>query len=375
MSDVKIFSADSHAPEGDMFSEYIDREFQFRAPHIQPLQREGKSDLYYTLEGFPPFALPERGLSADLSGASSKAEINKNFRGWDPVARLNDQDVDGVVGEVIHTNNLGFRLFWLSDQSLQRACFRGYNDWLADYCSQAPKRLVGVPLISVFDLDDAITQLQRAHKRNLLGAMIPLTPLASRPQYDSTFYDPFWAAVQELDTPLILHGITGNAYETPLSSVAYWREDFTLGMMIRPHEAQRVLAQLIFSGVFERFPRLKVNCAENGTDWIPWYVGRLERAARGPFSYPTKLSLKPVEYFRRNVYFSYIDEPHVLANRHLLEPDNLMFATDFPHGASTWPKSAEVVERDTGELPTEVRQALIHNNVIKFFNIPTPALV
>lgn len=374
MSDVKIFSADGHAPEGDMFSQYIDKAFRFRAPRIETRERADKMEDFYILEGLPPIPVPEGDRAAKRLEPGAD-DVNTSFRGWDPNERLKDQDVDSVVGEVIHTNNLGFRLFWLTDAALQRACFRAYNDWLAEYCSPDPNRLVGVPLVPVYDINEGIAELERTNKRNLRGAMIPLSPPATCPPYTATVYDPLWAALQELDTPVILHGITGGGYETPLSPAAWWRDDFTLGMVIRPHEAQRVLAQLILSGVFERFPRLKVICAENGTDWIPWYVGRLERAARGPFSFPTKLSLKPIEYFRRNVYFTYIDEPHVVRDHQLLGEDKLMFATDYPHRQSIWPDSMKVADRDTSALPAHLRHALIHDNAMQAFNMPSPVLV
>jgi predicted TIM-barrel fold metal-dependent hydrolase len=136
----------------------------------------------------------------------------------------------------------------------------------------------------------------------------------------------------------------------------------------------RVLGQLILSGVCERFPNLKVISEENGTDWLPFFVGRLAKMV-SKTSYPTPLSMKPIEYFRRNIGFTYINEPHVVENRELLGPDKLMFATDFPHRASIWPNSLKVVERDTAGLPAEVRQALIFDNAIKAFNLPAPALV
>ena len=162
MSDLTIFSADSHAPEGDMFSKYVDKDFQFRAPRIEARERAGELEEFYILEGLPPFGLPERDLSSERSRTGAEGAADTSFRGSDPVDRLKDQDVDGVVGEVIHTNNLGFRLFWLTDQPLQRACFRGYNDWLADYCSLDPNRLVGVPLISVYDIENAIAAYAEA---------------------------------------------------------------------------------------------------------------------------------------------------------------------------------------------------------------------
>src|SRR5581483_1467967 len=110
--------------------------------------------------------------------------------GWDPVQRLLDQDVDGVDGEVLYTT-LGFRLFWLSDARLQQACFRVYNDWLAEFCSHSPSRLIGLALISLYDVEDACRELRRSAELGHHGAMIFLQPPAACPPYSSLTYDRF----------------------------------------------------------------------------------------------------------------------------------------------------------------------------------------
>ncbi len=385
--DLKIFSADSHVSEpADLWEKRIDKEYRFRAPRLETRERNGKMEDFFIYEGFPPHpvavglgAAARNGARQDSDQAFSFRDERKGYNdarpgGWDPAERLKDQDIDGVAGEVLHTT-LAFRLFWMEDAGLKRACFRAYNDWLAEYCSYSPQRLIGVPLIAIEDIDEAVKELERSHKMGLKAGMVPLSPSKGCPPYSSPVYDKLWAAFQEMDTPIVFHEITGGGYESPLSPSSYWREDFQLGMLIRPHEVQRTLGQLILSGVLERFPRLKVISAENGTDWLPWYVARLERAARGPFSYPTKLSLKPIEYFRRNVYFTYINEPHAVHNRELLGEDKLLYATDYPHSASAWPESMKVFERDAAVLPDDVRRGLIAENLIKAFNLPQPVLV
>ncbi len=129
--------------------------------------------------------------------------------GWDPVERLKDQDIDGVEAEVLYTS-LGMPLFGLKDPELQRACFRIYNDWLAEFCSHNPKRLLGVPLISLDDVGPGgpgIGALPQAEPqgRDDLG----LSP-EDRP-YSSPIYDPFWQAASDLEMPLSLHIVTGGA--------------------------------------------------------------------------------------------------------------------------------------------------------------------
>jgi predicted TIM-barrel fold metal-dependent hydrolase len=375
MADYGIFSADSHVSEpGDLWVQRIDREFQYRAPRLERRERNGKLQDLWIYEGFPPHPVGV-GLGAASRNGESFREQEKGYAdalpgGWDPAERLKDQDVDGVEGEVLHTT-LAFRLFWIQDPKLQRACFRVYNDWLAEFCSHSPRRLVGVPLISLYDVALGVEELERCATIGLRGAMIWLSPPAPCQPYTSTVYDPFWAAAQDLEMPVVLHEITGGA-ESRLSPSSYWDENMSLGAITQPHEAQRTLAQLILSGVFERFPRLNVICEENGTDWIPWFAHRVERSARRAGSYPTKLSMAPIEYFRRNVYFTYIDEPEAVEYRDLLGPGRLMFATDYPHTASTWPRSQQIVDRDTAHLDPELRRSLVHDNVIKLFNLASP---
>jgi predicted TIM-barrel fold metal-dependent hydrolase len=381
MAKYEIFSADSHVSEpGDLWMERIDKELQFRAPRIEQRERNGRLQDFFIYEGFPPHPAAIGLGAASRTGTDGTPEAFRNAGrgyadarpgGWDPAQRLQDQDVDGVVGEVLITT-LCFRLFWMSDAKLQRACFRVYNDWLSEFCSYAPERLVGVPLISLTDIPLAIEELERTAKRGMKGAMIWLSPPEPYPAYSSFAYDPFWAAAQEMEMPIVLHENTGGA-ETRLSPSSYWDEAMSLGAIVRPHEVQRTLGQIILSGVLERFPRLKVVSMENHTDWLPWYVKRVARVRSA--SYPTPLSLKPVEYLQRQVSFTYIDEPEAMESLELVGVENMMFSTDYPHSAATWPHSQEIVERDLGAMAPEVRQQIIHDNVLRVFGIKAPVLV
>jgi predicted TIM-barrel fold metal-dependent hydrolase len=375
MSDYKIYSADSHVSEpGDLWVERIDAEYRFRAPRLEARERNGKMEDLWIYEGWPPHP-----VGVGLGAADRNGPGNSSFRaegkgygdalagGWDPAARLKDQDVDGVEGEVLYTT-LGFRLFWIADEGLQRACFRVYNDWLAEFCSYAPDRLVGLALISLYDVDEAILELRRAAKQGHRGAMIFLSPPAGYPSYSTKAYDRFWAEAQELDMAMVLHENTGGA-ESRTSPSSYWDPDLTLGVTItRPHEVQRSLGGMILSGVFERFPRLRMITAENGTDWLPWFLGRLKRKPRAT-SYPTPLTMLPIEYWYRNCFATYINEQDAVEHRDIIGVDNLMFATDYPHSASTWPKSEEIVARDMADVSEADRRKLIHDNTLRAFGI------
>ena len=207
MVDYKLFSADSHVSEPpDLWLERIGQAYAYRAPRVESRMKDGRVQEFLIYEGFPPHPVSVGLASAAREGNKSEyTESGKGYSGalkggWDPAARLEDQDIDGVEAEILHAT-LCFRLFWLKDAALQRACFTAYNDWLAEFCSYAPKRLIGVPCISLYDIDLAVEELQRTAKLGLRGAMIWLSPPAGAPAYDNPIYDKFWAAAQDLGDP------------------------------------------------------------------------------------------------------------------------------------------------------------------------------
>ena len=372
MSDLELISADSHVNEpGDLWVERIDKVFRDRAPHVvenPPGQRPGA---YFVLEGIPPIHL------AQGMGAGKKPEeLPKFFQsstykdgrpgGWDPAERLKDMDLDGVQADVIYTT-LGFRQFWFTDADLQRACFRVYNDWLANYCAHAPQRLVGLALISLHDIDEAIKELRRCAGRGLKGALIWASPPEDRP-YSSPLYDPFWAAAQDLGMPISLHSITGVGAESRLAIKQPL--DRYVRSTVLSHEVQRTLVVLICSGVLERFPELKIVSAENEVGWLPFFLQKLDQAQEEyRYLYPVPLKLKPSEYFRRQIFATFIDDPVGVASRELIGVENIMWSSDYPHTVSTWPHSREVVERDFKGVPEDEKRLIVRENVARLYGL------
>jgi len=372
MADLQLISSDSHVSEPpDLWVERLDLKYRDRAPRLV-LNPDGQEGAYFIYEGYPPHNLAiglGAGRTPEELAAFLKTGTYADARpgGWDPAQRLPDMELDGVEAEVLYTT-LGFRLFWLKDAGLQRACFHVYNDWLAAYCSYAPKRLKGLALISLYDPKAGAQELERCAKLGLKGAMIWCSPPADQP-YSSEIYDPFWAAAQELDMPVSLHAITGME-RIPWE---YGAEKRAMRSTVTPHEIEKSFSILILSGVLERFPRLKIVSAENNCGWLPYYLQRMDRgfARFGPSGtvtpWPAKLTLKPSEYFRRQMYCTFIDDSFGVASRHWIGVDNIMWSSDYPHTASTWPHSRDIIARDFKDVSEVEKRKIVRENAAQLY--------
>src|ERR1700736_6855138 len=156
--DMRVISAASHMMEpADLWETRLDNKFRDRAPKV--IKSESGKGYLFIAPGVRPFPVAG-GFGIGKSGEELKEHLKKGYEaarpsGWDPAERLKDQDVDGVEAEVLYAT-LGMPLFNLNDAELQRACFRIYNGWLAEFCSYNPKRLIGLALISLEDIGEGV---------------------------------------------------------------------------------------------------------------------------------------------------------------------------------------------------------------------------
>ncbi len=373
MSEYPLFDADSHVSEPlNLWQERLPAKYRDKAPRMLK-EHEGKPGAWWLIEegrephnvilGFGANKTLEE-LQQFLKGFSY---AGAHHGGWDPAQRLKDMDQDGVTGDVLYTT-LGFRMFWIRDAGFQRACFQVYNDWLAEFCSYSPKRLRGLGLISLYDPKQGAEDLEDCAKKGLAGGLIWASPPDELPFY-SKVYDSFWTAAQELRMPLSLHEFAG--FER-----IYWEstaEKRTVANAVASHEVETTFATFILSSILERFPRLKIISAELNCGWLAYFLHRMDRAfdSRGvrlqgsPF--PTKLTMKPSEYFRRQLFATFIDDPYGLAHRDEIGVDNLLWSSDFPHSATFWPHSREKIAEDFQGIGAEDKRKILSENVAKLY--------
>ena len=370
-----IISADSHVIEvPDLWEKGLPSSLRDRAP--KAYFDEGRDAWMFGSADVVPQAV------GGLFMAGQRPEQVEEFRragfsvarpgGWDPVERIKDMAQDGVSGEVLYPS-LGLGFFCVEDPVFQESLFRTYNDWLIEYCKGAPDRLFGVALISAFDIDHALAEMERCKKEGMVGTLIWQVPHKDLP-FTSDHYDRFWAASQDLNMPVHLHILTGFG-DSMHRQTAMGMKRYRIGVeQIR--EIEDALFDIIFSGVLERYPRLKVVSVENEIGWIPFWLGQCDKNfRRHRHSHPLPIDKPPSEYFARQVYATFFND-HIGGRLFSwFGADNCMWSNDYPHQNSTWPHSQDVIARDLGPLDAGDRAKLLNTNVARLYNLNVSPLM
>ena len=292
---------------------------------------------------------------------------------YQPAEFLRENEEDGVWGSVIYPT-AGLQLFRVPDLALLSACFRAYNDWLADFCRTAPARLRGIALINVEDVEEAVRELGRARKLGLTGAMITVAPPEER-SYDQAMYEPFWAAAEALAMPISLHIDTNRP--APFLVAESNRTSRASLLANADYWVRVALGHLILEGVFERYPRLRVGSAEHEIAWVPYFLDRLDytytQRARRSHWVRYRTDALPSDFFRRSSFLSFQEDAMGIRDRALIGVDLLLWGSDYPHTESTFPRSRAILERILDGVPREERQRITASNVARLYHFDQAA--
>jgi len=282
---------------------------------------------------------------------------------WDPAERLKEQDMDGVSAEVLYTS-MGMLLYGMDDAKLRAASFRAFNDYATEYCNYNPKRLVGLGSVTMEDIPAAIRELKRCAQKGLRGVMVGCTPPDERP-YSHPDYAPFWAAAQDLNLPVSLHILTGRrGHGIDFSKIL-------VSYMRLPGEIQGTLSTMIFGGVLEHYPRLKLISAECDISWIPHFMYRLDHAYdRLRHFENVNLPMLPSEYVKRQVYATFQFETMRKDLVEVYGADNMLWSSDYPHTDSPWPRSRQYIEGDAFKrISPQETQKIVGDNAARLYGI------
>ena len=373
MGDYRIISSDNHVFEPpDLWTSRIEPKFKGREPQVFRL--EDGADRWYTdgIKGQGMFAASQPGVRfekpEDLGTLFTFDSVRPG--GYIPEEQIKDMEFDGIDVGILYPT-VGLQLYCtVPDSELLSALFRVYNDWLAEFCSAAPNKLKGIAMVNVDDVQDGVSELERSAKMGLIGAMITIYPPEDKP-YDSAIYEPFWAAAQDLQMPLSLH-ITTNR---PGPGQQYMDLDTVkLSFLCNTdHWARMSLADMIYSGVFERYPKLMVGSVEQELSWVPHFLDRLDynytQRAIGDSSYRFKGDAMPRDFYYSNVFLGFQEDGLGIRDRDIIGVDNLLWGSDYPHQESTFPRSRQIIDQILADCTEEEKAKIVGTNSERIYNL------
>jgi predicted TIM-barrel fold metal-dependent hydrolase len=284
-------------------------------------------------------------------------------RPTDPDLRLKDQDRDGVQAEVLY-GILGASMR-IKDDAAGGEMLRIYNDWLAGFCATHPDRFAGLAAIPNHDPQAAAAEIERVARRGVVRGIEIARRHDMTPLWDA-WWDPVWAAVAATGLPLHFHTIGGPGRDfSQLTGKVLLAARASSITTFQMHMAD-VLLSLIFAGVLERHPNLKMVIGESGTGWIPYVLHRMDDEWEEQFR-DLDLKMKPSEYWRRQCYATYQSDPVGAKLVDEIGEDNVMWGSDFPHPDGVWPDSQEYIGRELANLPAATRKKIVCDNAAKLY--------
>jgi predicted TIM-barrel fold metal-dependent hydrolase len=341
-----VLDSDMHVMEpDDLWLRYIDPKFRDKAPRRVKLGSDGQ--MAWQCEGkvLPaygdhPVRRQQNRARYERSRRLGERYAEARARGYDAASQLKAMDIEGIDIAVAF-RTIGSHVIALDgmDPTFAAACCRGFNRWLADYCSADAYRLRSAAIVPLHDVRLAVEEAQHAVGQLKMAAIVlPSNPVGGRQLYDPAF-DLLWAAIQELNVPVTFHGLHA-AYQEHIAN--RYLENLTLAhASSHPVEAMLAMGAMITGGVLERFPKLRAAFLEGTCAWAPWWLWRLDEEWEkfGPGE-RTQLQGKPSDSFKRQCYVSV--EPGEALVKQVIETlgdDNLVISTDWPHDDSSYPEA------------------------------------
>jgi predicted TIM-barrel fold metal-dependent hydrolase len=285
---------------------------------------------------------------------------------------------------VLYPNVAGFgsqRFLRLRDDELKLVCVRAYNDFLRDWASVAPERLITIMSIPFWDVDAAVAEVERCAPAGHRGVLFTGEPQRfGLPFLGERYWDPLWSVAQEAGLPVHFHigsGDVSSSY-TPERAAAHGTAATNAYSSIEMFLKNGLhVADLITSGVLPRFPGLSFVSVESGIGWIPFVLEAADHgylAAR--LNRECEWDMLPSEYFKRQVYACYWFER--AAPAHLLGEipiDRILFETDFPHPTCLYGNVREQIDASLSAASSDARRRILWENAAALYGIEAPTAV
>jgi predicted TIM-barrel fold metal-dependent hydrolase len=386
MSEVRVVDADCHILEPpDIWKNWLPERYQEKAPTLVKDPMGG--DAWLTAAG---------GQADPIGLVSTPGMPWDNFR-WFGVTydearpgcyngaeRLKDMDIDGVYAEVLYPPQRTISHFLGDDDDdFVLAGVEAYNSFLFDeFCAPDPNRLIGLAQMPSLGIDQSVDALRKAKARGAKGVIISNWP--SGRENLSPADDPFWAAAADEGVPVAVHiNIVSRKQRAAQRKAAAKAGNALYDMSSEATRAKAIggmshvfsmcagnITQMIFTGVFERFPELQMCWIETGVGWIPHLIEAIDdRFWRNRVWGDLPITEPPSAYWYRNNAATFITDRSGIALRHAAGIDNIMWSSDYPHHGNDWPYSRKVIEDTMGHIPNDEKAKIVGGNAARIWHL------
>ncbi|GHF35621.1 putative TIM-barrel fold metal-dependent hydrolase [Amycolatopsis bartoniae] len=371
---MKMLSTDDHLIEHPrVWQDRLPEKYKEMGPRVveEPSSSgKPKQVWHYANQRYPSLGLNAVAGKAPEDWGVDPVRFDEMIPGcYDPKARLVDMDLDGVWAQLCFPSLPGFSgtmFLRRGDDGLREACIQAYNDFVLDeWCATDPSRYIPAVILPLWDIEKSVAEVQRTVAKGAKAICFTENPVPrGLPSFHTNHWDRLFAAVQEADTPLVVHfGSSGSAPNTaPEMPMATMITLFGTNSM-------SATADLLFSPTLHKFPKLKFGLSEGGIGWIPYILERADATwKKHRFYQNINQDVLPSDLFRRHFHGCFIEDDFGLENRDAIGVDLITWESDYPHSDSNWPNSRKLAEEQFKNVPDEDTHKIVELNVRRLYN-------
>ena len=380
---LKIIDTDSHLSEPfDLWTSRAPAGYRELLPHVKEIdgQRHWVVNKDVDLGATNPTSVIRKDgeKSKGVDFFSFKHE-DVHVASYDMKARVALLDEHGIHAQILYPNLAGFgnqNFLKVEDDELRKLCATVYNDAMAEYQAESGDRVLPMALMPWWNVQDCVDEVRRSVELGLRGIVMCSDPDSiGMPDLSDDVWTPFWEVCNELEVPVNFH-IAASQTSMNMFGRASWPSmgelrRLALGSTNLFMENARVLGNLLYSGILERFPQVKVVSVESGIGWIPFMLEALDYEWEETNSVSEyALPLKPSDYFRRQIYACFWFEK--AAPTRLIDEigeDNILFETDFPHPTCQYPDVQAYLQEVTADWSESRRRKILQDNAARLYKL------
>jgi predicted TIM-barrel fold metal-dependent hydrolase len=385
LDDVKVVDADSHLTEShDLWTKRAPAGYEDRVPRVEEMDGRPTWVVDGATLGFAGGVIDRQGKKFPFQESMVVWGIDRIHQAaFDPKARIEVLDDSGIWAQVLFPNSIGLGGQGLSqavkDPVLRRLCIEIYNDAMAELQAESGNRLLPMPVLPAWDVDESVREAERVAALGARGVNLTSDPQdMGAPDLANRAWDPLWDVCDDLKLPVHFH-IGASLTAMNFYGNYFWpsQDEYikpAIGGTLLFIGNARVVVNVILCGMLDRHPGLKLVSVESGIGWVPFILEAMDyEVFENAPEQAGELSRMPSDYFKDHWYATFWFERNRGGNLQALVDsvgeDNILFETDFPHPTCLYPKPLDTVAEKMATLTASARRKILGENAAKLYRL------